>query len=54
MSSDQSSPDARPDGWAPSPAPAPASSKAKHTPHDLAHSFDFHRSFLENGTMKLS
>jgi succinyl-CoA:acetate CoA-transferase len=30
------------------------SSKAKHTPHDLAHSFDFHRSFLENGTMKLS
>lgn len=31
-----------------------ASSKAKHTPHDLAHSFDFHRSFLENGTMKLS
>ena len=31
-----------------------ASSKAKHTPHDLAHSFDFHRSFLENGTMRLN
>ncbi|WP_316670844.1 acetyl-CoA hydrolase/transferase family protein [uncultured Propionibacterium sp.] len=28
-------------------------SKAKHTPHDLGRSFDFHRSFTENGTMRL-
>ncbi|CEH08626.1 Coenzyme A transferase (Putative succinyl-CoA or butyryl-CoA:coenzyme A transferase) [Propionibacterium freudenreichii] len=29
-------------------------SKAKHTPHDLRHSYDWHLNFIENGTMKLS
>lgn len=31
-----------------------ATSKAKHTPHDLHHCYDWHRNFIENGTMRLS
>lgn len=31
-----------------------ATSKAKHTPHDLDHSYDWHRNFVANGTMQLS